>query len=120
MQFGQNTKKNWTLRFMIYPSRGRRGWYTAVCLDLALIREGQDFFKLRKQITLLALKYARSVTKHNLNDALLNQKLPPSYVQKFRTAGRDERLRRKWQEVFDAIIWEQSQGRDTTISTIRR
>lgn len=120
MQFGQNAKKNWTLRFMMYPSRGRPGWYTAVCLDLALIREGQNFFKLRKQITLLALKYVRSVTKHNLNDALLNQKLPPSYLRKFRTAGQDERLRRKWQEVFDAIIWEQSQGRKTVTSRSRR
>ena len=104
---------------MIHRSK-RKGWYTAVCLDLALIREGLDFFKLRKQITRLALKYVQSATAHNLSDKLLNQKLPPSYVKRFRAAEQDERVRRKWQEVFDAIIWKQSQSRNTPTATNRR
>ncbi len=111
MSLVRNTKKHLTLRFIIYPSK-HRGWYTAVCLELGLIREGQDFFRLRRQINKLAIRYASWVIKNNLSDDLLNQKLPRQYIEKYRKHQRfiesneAERLRRKWQEVFDAVVWQ--------------
>lgn len=92
---------------MIYPSG--KGRFTAVCLELALIREGKDFQKLYKQINILAAKYIENIVKNKLSDDLLNQKLPKKYERKFeeiKKAQDDYENWKKWQKAFDALIWK--------------
>ena len=104
----KNNKKNWLLRFMVYPAQ-RKGWYIAVCLDLAIIREGKDAFKLYQQINKLAMRYVDSVISGDLGNTLLNQKLPNQYVTKFERLEEenDHRLKEKWEKIVGAIIWRQ-------------
>lgn len=93
---------------MITPSK-RKGWYTAVCLELGIIREGRDVFGLQQQINKLAARYVASAVKHNLSDELLNQKLPKSYVDKYRRleGEHDRQIKEKWERIVRAIIWQQ-------------
>jgi len=105
----KNSKKDWLIHFMIYPSK-KKGWYTAVCLELSLIREGNDFFKLRQQINKLAARYIDSIQKNGLDDKLLNQKLPKQYVERFKLLIEQEKaqqLKEKWEKIVRAIVWEQ-------------
>ena len=101
---------------MVYPSG--KGKYTSVCLELALIREGSDPLKLRKRITLLAEKYFQSVVSNNLDDSLLNQKLPGKYLKKYKEIERAY-IWQKWQKAFDALIWQgkQEKGKLLTIGS---
>ncbi|GEM_PF-2032252 len=104
----KNNKKSWLLRFMVYPAQ-RKGWYTAVCLDLAIIREGKDAFKLYQQINKLAMQYVASVISGDLENKLLNQKLPHQYIKKFERLEEESshRLKEKWENIVRAIIWRQ-------------
>lgn len=103
----KNTKNNWVLHFMIYRSAKRSGWYKVVCLELALVREDKDPFKLINQINKLALHYVDSVKKNNLDDDLLNQELPKKYIDKYKKI--EERARRKeWENALRCLFWENS------------
>jgi hypothetical protein len=81
MRQPRNTKRSTNLRFMMY---GTKSGYTAVCLDLALIREGKDPLKLKNRIERVAYNYFINVVKHNLDDNLLNQTLPEEYMTKYK------------------------------------
>lgn len=104
----KNNKKKWLLRFMVYPAQ-RKGWYTAVCLDLAIIREGKDAFKLYQQINKLAMRYVDLVISGDLENNLLNQKLPNQYIKKFERLEEESshHLKEKWEGIVRAIIWRQ-------------
>lgn len=104
----KNSKKKWLLRFMVYPAQ-RKGWYTAVCLDLAIVREGKDAFKLYQQINKLAMQYVDLVISDDLENKLLNQKLPNQYIKKFERLEQESthHLKEKWERIVGAIIWRQ-------------
>lgn len=116
-----NSKKKGYLRYMIY--KGGRNTYTAVCLDLALIRQGRDSIRLMKRMNDLSFAYVRNVIKHKLDDALLNQsgKLPKKYVLRYNAIVRHEQemrknvlkeraerteLTRKWQDGMNTHVWQ--------------
>lgn len=101
----KNTKKKGTLHFMLYPSSTRKSWYVASCLELGLVREGKDAFKLANQVTKLSRRYVASVIKHDLDDELLNQGLPTKYLKKHKSSA-EERKRKEWERVIRAMVWE--------------
>lgn len=94
---------------MVFPSR-RTGWYTAVCFELALVREGQEAYRLIQQINKIALRYMQSVIKSNLSDELLNQKLPQRYLARYKQAQAKEveALKLKWEGIVREFIWRRS------------
>jgi len=108
------------LRFMIYESKPRL--YTAVCLELGLVREGDDPLKLRARISGLARKYLESVIKNNLDDRLLNQDLPAKYEKRYVDLQLQKKRNyeniKKWQKAFETLIWEQEQRRGKLLSSI--
>lgn len=116
----KNTKERGRLRFMIYESKPRL--YTAVCLELGLVREGDDPLKLRARISGLARKYLESVIKNNLDDRLLNQDLPAKYEKRYvdlqLQKKRNYENMKKWQKAFETLIWEQEQRRGKLLSSI--
>lgn len=95
----RNTKQKSILTFLIIPAK-RKGWFTAVCFELGLVREGRDVLALKQQITKLAIKYLESVIKNNLSEDLLNQSLPPRYQKILK----DIKLRQKWQAIMNNVI----------------
>lgn len=113
MSFSKNSKKNFELRFVLYPSN-KKGWYTAACLDLALIRDGKDAFKLYQQINKLALRYLESIVKNNLSEKLLNQKLPKKYIKKYNEELENNKTKEKWEriigEMFKTLAWNKKIG----------
>ena len=109
----RNTKKKFRLRFMLYPASSKKR-YVVACLDLALIREGEDAFKLIQQINKVALKYVESIRKNNLDDALLNQELPKRYIEKYKKIE-SEMLKRKWEPVINAIVWQKPKAKSACL-----
>lgn len=101
----RNTKQKSTFQFLIVPSKSKKGWYSAFCFELGLIREGKDPLVLRNQISKLAFNYYRSVIENDLSDDLLNQSLPQKY-QLLLDKVISEELRRRWQEILNKeIFW---------------
>ena len=97
----KNTKRESILTLVITPSE-KKGWYTAFCFELGLIREGKDVLKLKERISKLVLNYYKSVVQHNLSDNLLNQKLPRRYQKIIE----DIELKKKWERIVRNLLWK--------------
>lgn len=110
----RNTKKRATIRFMLYPSG--KGKYTAVCLDLGIVRQGSDPLRLQKRMVVLAERYIKNIVKHKLDDALLNQTLPTKYVKKYEQIAK-ALVWQKWQKAFEALIWQWKQEKGKLLAT---
>ena len=80
----KNTKKQGNFRLVIFPAGKNSGSkYTAACIDFAIVREGDDVFKLRQEILNTSVNYLLNVQKNNLSDKLLNQTLPKKYIDAY-------------------------------------
>ena len=111
----KNTKKQSIFQFLIIPSLTKKGWYTALCFELGLMREGKDFMKLKMQISKLAFNYYRSVVENNLSDKLLNQSLPRKYIillKRIKEEIEKEKRRREWEEILKRELWKLKAERD--------
>ena len=97
----RNTKRSSILTFLIIPSQ-KKGWFTAMCFELGLIREGKDAWVLKQQITKLAIRYFESVVKNNLSEDLVNQSLPRRYQKILE----DIESRKKWETILNKILWK--------------
>ncbi len=100
----RNTKQKSIFRFLLVPSKSKRGWYSTFCFELGLIREGTEPLELIKQINKLAFNYYRSVVENNLSDDLLNQSLPKKYqllFQEIKKTEEVEEVHRKWEEILN-------------------
>lgn len=105
MNSSKNTKRRSILTFVITPSE-KKGWYTAFCFELGLVREGKDVLKLKERITKLAFDYYKSVVQHNLNDELLNQTLPGKYQKIIKKIEKEIELKEKWEKIVRNILWK--------------
>ena len=79
----KNTKKQGNFRLVIFPAKVGDCKYTAACIDFAIVREGDDVFKLRQEILNASVHYLLNVQKNNLSDKLLNQTLPKKYTDAY-------------------------------------
>ena len=79
----KNTKEQGNFRLVIFPAKTGDCKYTAACIDFAIVREGDDVFKLRQEILNAASHYLVNVQKNNLSDRLLNQTLPKKYINAY-------------------------------------
>ncbi|MFH1412539.1 MAG: hypothetical protein ABIG10_00720 [bacterium] len=74
-----NTKKNTILRFFIYYDEKEKE-FIGVCVDLAIIKVGNDPRKVKDDLINASFGYAEAVCNQNLPDKLLNHKLPKEYL----------------------------------------
>lgn len=78
----QNTKKKGMLRFFIYYDKKEKE-FVGVCVDLGIIKCGDNPYFVEKDLKEAASGYLETVTKENLPDSLLNQKPPQEYIEIF-------------------------------------
>ena len=80
----KNTKTEGNFRVVVFPSTSSECRYTAACIDFAIVREGDDAFKLHQEIINASIHYLVNVQKNNLDDRLLNQTLPKKYLNAYK------------------------------------
>lgn len=109
----RNTKQKGSLRMVIFPSKDSEYRYTAACIELAIVREGDDAFELLQELQSASRHYLQNVIEHYLSDDLLNQTLPKKYLDAYKRA---ERAKQKLQPgaikspipISELLPWEKS------------
>ena len=76
---------------MMYRS-GKR--YVAFCIELALIREGDNPIELFNRMNKIAKTYVNNVLKNKLGDDLLNQELPGSYMKLYEVFNKENKAKK--------------------------
>ena len=110
----RNTKEKALIHFAIIPGK-KKGWFVAICFELGLVEEGNDFFSLRNRISKVAREYFKVVAEDNeLSDDLLNQSLAKEYENLYKTVKEEmeaERLKKKWEkEINKVLAWTRVVG----------
>ncbi|OGY91456.1 MAG: hypothetical protein A3B31_02105 [Candidatus Komeilibacteria bacterium RIFCSPLOWO2_01_FULL_53_11] len=77
-----NTKNDITLRFFIYYDK-RDKEFVGVCIDLGIIKTGNDPSRVKIDLENAAIGYVEAVEKADLPEYLLNQKPPKQYLEIF-------------------------------------
>lgn len=76
----KNTKKNGEITIFTYKEGHQ---YICVCLELDIVKEGNDLESLKSEMLESAVGHVAAVCKDNLSDDLLNRHAPKEYWDRF-------------------------------------
>lgn len=100
----KNTKKQGVVTIFTYKSGNK---YTAVCLELDIIKENKDHNELLREMRESIVGYLKTVCKNNLSDDLLNRPAPKLYWKKYRAflEALETKKQVQLREETSALIW---------------